>query len=213
MLWLKKVLIFKKKNNKLFIIIILIAVFFIFELIYLAFYIYRQKISIAPLSSPVAISAQETQKAIDKFENFKKEIEALQVKTATESDIPKISEAINNGCWQIKTDPLNGAVTRGKVNEEGLFQYVYLGVIKSVKEIKETNCSFWQVEFIPERKTSSLVLILPATLLLQDDSLGKVSVEVLKNHVDEQMEIKLNVQNLDTGKWEVKEWLELRFFL
>lgn len=189
----------------------LLIFFNLFFLILCAVFVYylswQKKLSLfkKPVSSPLS------QEKVNALHNT---YAKLQAKAQESQLIEPEQQASPSACLKLSINPLTGATVKTEIDKaSAVFDFTYAGVINEFKEVKIDQCSYYQLKLKSKNLTFEYTLLLPKNVLFNDPRLGKISAAVLADFVGYDLEIRLRIQEVETGKWEIKGWDLLRFYI
>lgn len=192
-----------KKYYWLFLIIIFII------LAFESTYFLSLKVKQKNLSSPSQFPPEKLKQAQENYNRL--------AATAAELQKQPISSPQPKNCYILKQDPYPLYALREVIDlGNKVYDYDFNGYLQEVKELSQNGCEYWQV--VLKRKTVKegvppYSLLFPKDLYQKDESLGKMTAEVLKNFIGQETMIRFRIKTLEQNSWELLEWNFLRFFI
>jgi len=193
-------------SRKKKLVIFLSLLFLILCAVFVYYLSWQKKLSLfkKPVSSPLSQEKLNTLHSV---------YDKLQLKAlAIQEERPE--ESSPSACWQLTLEPLTGATIKTEIDKtSAVFDFTYTGVISEFKEVKIDQCPYYQLKLKPKNYQFEYTLLLPKNLLFNDLKLGKISGAVLADFLGYDLEIRLRMQEIEKGKWEIKGWDLLRFYI
>ena len=192
-------IVFKKIFRRYYFLAVVLGVLIFAGLVY--YFSFKIQSSLKKKEKQTSLPSDKVLSLQSNYEKMKNHVIASQ---------PEVPET---ACFQIKTDPLLGAVIRTEVDQQNqVYDFTYTGKVIDLQKLKENNCEYYQLS-LKKPNNFEYALLFPQDLYFQDPNLGLLSGEVFEDFIDKEVELTLTWQKKESDLWQVQKWHRLRFYI